>query len=96
MILFSTYLIYFDLFIHSILFSKASGMNTVYYSPSNKIFLTCLNFQALLKLAAPDMTSDEPITEEEEEIEIEDEYMEYFDIFHAITGALSVTWRKLG
>ncbi|CAH2235127.1 jg16118 [Pararge aegeria aegeria] len=41
--------------------------------------------KALLKLAAPDMSSDEDIS-------FEDEPMMEFDILHALTGALNITY----
>ncbi|KAI5635432.1 hypothetical protein NE865_11805 [Phthorimaea operculella] len=47
--------------------------------------------KALLKLAAPSMTTDEELSpEEEENMLIEDEPMPDFDILHALTGGFSV------
>lgn len=47
------------------------------------------NLQALLKLAAPDMNSDE-------EGCLKDEPMPDFDVYHALTGAVNVTYTLKG
>lgn len=46
--------------------------------------------QALLKLAAPDMNSDE------ETDNVEDELVPEFDIMHALTGCMDLTYCHFG
>lgn len=46
--------------------------------------------QALLKLAAPDMHSDENSSS------LEDELLPEFDVLHALTGAMNMKYLNLG